>query len=332
MNMIFCPECRNDASYSIKNEILNGVIKGQTIEYPGEIAYCSNCGSEVYVPEISDSNLETLYAEYRKQNDLVSPKAISEILEKYNIGKRPLSLLLGWGEQTVSRYLDGAIPSKNYSDELMKIFNEPEYYYSLLERNKNNITSQLAYNKSRQAVENLLGQNNNDSTNIDVIVHYLLNKGEDITHLTLQKALYYIQGFYYAFNNDFLIAEDCEAWVHGPVYRSIYYRYSNYHYGEIDKTVYIDESVFTNMEKLLIDCVIKYICCYSGKILEAFTHREEPWLQARSGLKVTEQSNRIIQKEDIGNYFAKKKEQYGMSSPADISMYSIDMFNKVIAQ
>jgi uncharacterized phage-associated protein len=214
----------------------------------------------------------------------------------------------------------------------MKIFNEPEYYYILLERNKKNITSKLTYNKSSQAVEYLLGRNNIDSSNIDIIVRYVLNKGEDITHLSLQKALYYIQGFYFAFTNDFLIVEDCEAWVHGPVYRNIYYRYSSYNYEGIDKPAYVDESIFTNMEKLLIDCVVKYICCYSGKILEAFTHREEPWLQARSGLKITEPSNRIIPKEDIGKYFAKKKERYGMTGPADISMYSIDMFNKVIAQ
>ena len=45
---------------------------------------------------------------------------------------------------------------------------------------------------------------------------YLLYKCEDITPLALQKALYYVQGFYYAFEGRFLFDEDCEAWVHGP--------------------------------------------------------------------------------------------------------------------
>jgi len=331
MNTIFCPECRTDAPYSVKMKKIKGSVRGREIEYSGEVATCSNCGSEVYVPEISDANLDALYAVYREENGLITPEMISEILVKYNIGKRPLSLLLGWGEQTLSRYLDGAIPSKQYSDELLRLNNEPEYFYSLLERNKNNIASRLTYTKSRHAVLNLLRQSNGDSANIDIIVRYVLNKGKDITPLTLQKALYYIQGFYYAFNDDFLIAEDCEAWVHGPVFRSVYYRYSDYNYEKIEAAEYVDESVFTNMEKLLIDSVVKYFCCFSGKILESFTHMEEPWLKARDGLKITDPSNRIIPKEEIGRYFAGKKERYGMSSPADISMYSLDMFNKVIA-
>jgi len=99
------------------------------------------------MPEYHDSNLQSLYDEYRHRNNLISPEMVLDILEMYCIGKRPLSLLLGWGEQTVSRYIDGHIPSKQYSDELIKIYNEPEYFYSLLEQNKGNLASPLAYKK-----------------------------------------------------------------------------------------------------------------------------------------------------------------------------------------
>ncbi|RMD01680.1 hypothetical protein D9O40_07865 [Clostridium autoethanogenum] len=37
-----------------------------------------------------------LYNEFRKQHNIVSLKKIIEIPQKYNIGKRPLSLLLGY--------------------------------------------------------------------------------------------------------------------------------------------------------------------------------------------------------------------------------------------
>lgn len=52
-----------------------------------------------------------------------------------------------------------------------------------------------------------------------------------------------------------------------------------------------------------MDSVIKNFCCYSGKILEAFTHMEEPWLKTRRGLSALSHSNRIIEKELIGQYF-----------------------------
>jgi putative zinc finger/helix-turn-helix YgiT family protein len=326
---IFCPECRTDTTYTVKSQKLKSDLKGQEYEYDGHIAYCVNCGNEVWVSELSDANLDALYSVYRKQNNLITPKMIVEILDKYNIGKRPLSLLLGWGEHTVSRYLEGGIPSKDYSDEFMKIYNEPDYYLSLLERNKSNLASQLTYSKSRSAAEKYLGLNNKTPSTIDIAVRYLLYKSEDITHLSLQKALYYIQGFYFAFNNEFLFSEDCEAWVHGPVYRSVYYKYSDYKYEEIEKPIFIDDSIFTNMEKLLFDSVVRYFCCFSGKILEDFTHMETPWLRARKDLKINESSDRIIPKEDIGRFFVEKKDKYGMTHPGDISMYSLDMFNKV---
>lgn len=134
MGKMFCSECRNDVTYSIKPQKMTNTIRGRVYEYNGEIAYCDACGKEIYIPEINDSNLKALYDVYRLQNEIVSTDMISGILEKYNIGKRPLSILLGWGEQTVSRYLDGNIPSKKYSDELKRLYEDPEYYYSMLER------------------------------------------------------------------------------------------------------------------------------------------------------------------------------------------------------
>ena len=97
----------------------------------------------------------------------------------------------------------------------------------------------------------------------------------------------------------------------------------------IDKPDAIDESVFTDMEKGLIDSVVKHLCCYSGKILEAFTHQETPWLIARKGLPVGAPSTQIIPKDDIGSYFAAVKEKHNMSSPADIYLYSVEMFKRV---
>ncbi|MCR5186573.1 MAG: DUF4065 domain-containing protein [Clostridia bacterium] len=43
--------------------------------------------------------------------------------------------------------------------------------------------------------------------------------------LALQKMLYYAQGFYKAFTNNYLFDDDCQAWTHGPVYNTIYTEY-----------------------------------------------------------------------------------------------------------
>ena len=59
---------------------------------------------------------------------LICREEILQILEKYNIGRKPLSLLLGWGQTTILRYLNGITPTPEYSKELLHILKDPSYY------------------------------------------------------------------------------------------------------------------------------------------------------------------------------------------------------------
>ena len=326
---VFCEECRNDVAFTVVEKQMESSIKGEKYTYMGKEARCVDCGSEIYVAEVNDFNLQVLYDAYREKNEIISLERILAILEKYAIGKRPISLLLGWGEQTFSRYCDGDMPTKQYSDILKKIYNEPYYYAEILEKNKKNLKTTASYEKSKRAVDELLGKSGNKKTKIDLVIEYLLNQCEDITPLALQKALYYIQGFYYAFNKVFLFSEECEAWVHGPVYRDVYNRYRDYRFDPIERNNEFDDSVFSSSEKEILNSVAKNICCYSGKVLENFTHSESPWLSARVELPETAASDRTIIKEQIGEYFSTVKENYNMVTPNDIKSYTQTMFERM---
>lgn len=325
----FCEECRNDVNFSVIEKQMEGSIKGGMYTYIGKEAHCIDCGLEIYVGEVNDFNLKALYDAYRKKNDLISLETVLEIPEKYAIGKRPLSLLLGWGEQTFSRYCDGDVPTKQYSDTLKKIYANPFYYAEILETNRGNLSTATAYEKSKRAVDVLLGKDRNTKSKIDLVIEYLLNQCEDITPLALQKALYYIQGFYYAFYQTFLFSEECEAWRHGPVYREIYFRYRDYRSDPIEGNSEFDESLFSSSEKAILDSVIKNICCYSGKILELFTHSETPWISTRGKLPEHTTSGRIIEKKQIGDYFCAVKEKYNMITPNDVRSYAKSMFEQI---
>ncbi len=320
----FCEECRNDVDYTIAEIPMTGILKETEYRYVGKEARCGDCGCVLYVPELNDANLAALYDVYRRENGIVALDVIRAVPEKYAIGKRPLSLLLGWGEQTYSRYYDGDMPTKQYSDIISRIYEEPLFYSELLEANRGNLKSALAYEKSRRAVDLLLTAA--PGSKIDSVIQYLLNQCEDITPLALQKALYYIQGFYYSFYKTFLFSEDCQAWVHGPVYKEIYYRYRDYRFDAIEKVPAFDTSGFSSGEKAIYDSVINNICCYSGKILERFTHNEAPWLITRGSLPVTAPSSRVMGKDLIGSYFQAVHEKYQMVNPCDIRRYAQDMF------
>ena len=136
-------------------------------------------------------------------------------------GHQRLKVLLDLGQTEIDCVVVDLDPV-SYTHLLQKIYDDPAYYKELLEKNKDNLKSLQAYEKSKRKVQELLGEENKTGSKLDSIIQYLLYKCEDITPLALQKALYYVQGFYYAFEGRFLFEEDCEAWVHGPVYRDIY--------------------------------------------------------------------------------------------------------------
>lgn len=324
----FCIECRDYRDYEIKEKMMKTKLKDKEYEFLGKEAICKNCGSEIYIAEINDYNLKSLYDEYRKENNIISQESIEELTKLYNIGKRPLSTVLGLGEQTLSRYIAGDVPTKQYSDYLQKVCEDPVYYGEMLEKNKEKI-SDTAYKKSKKALDILLNDRVNDYSTINLAAQYFVSVIGDITPLALQKSLYYAQGFFAAFNGKFLFKENCEAWAHGPVYRKMYDKYKDYKFNPINPADDFDKNVFTSAELAILESVAKYAACYSGKVLEEITHLEAPWLNARKDKKALEPSDEIIKKEDIKEYFMAVKEKNHMTTPANIKEYFDSMVKQI---
>ncbi len=329
----FCEECHEMVAYITKSVTMEKEIKGKKIEFEGKEATCPTCNSDLFVASVRDFNLRQLDHAYRNSEKLITVPEIQMILEKYNIGKRPLSVLLGWGEVTLTRYLDGSIPTKQYSDRLYEILYNPDIMESILERNKESIAD-ATYNKCKEVIENNKDAEFSESSRenkIDSVAKYLLLNASEITPLALQKLLYYIQGFNKVFNGVFLFDDDCEAWAHGPVYTEIYHRYKNFGYNPIDIAIVYDESEFniTNSEKEVLDTIIRNFGCYSGKILERMTRSEHPWLSTRNGISDDSPSNEIIDKSLIDHYFEQIRQKYSMLSTSDVRDYSKDLFEKL---
>ncbi|SEH25122.1 type II toxin-antitoxin system antitoxin SocA domain-containing protein [Selenomonas sp. KH1T6] len=327
--LAYCEKCGREQPYRLNSVPMVGRLKEELYSYTGQEARCQVCGARLSVKEVEEANLRCLYDLYRKQKGIVSLEYIRELPKRYAIGKRPLSKLLGWGELTFTRYYEGYMPTHQYSEVLKRLYEEPSFYKELLERNKEALGSERSYEKSLKAVEALLSLAGGEKdAKIDRVARYLLYKCEDITPLMMQKALYYIQGFCYAFLGEFPFAEECEARVHGPLFREVYLRYKDYHYEPGEKKDGFDASGFTAGEKAVYDSVINSFCCYSGKVLERITCNESPWLQARGNLPLTAYSEEVMSRESLGAYFLGVKEKYHMVNPGDIRAYAEDMFRQ----
>jgi len=292
-------------------------IKGVKYPYLAKVARCVHCNEELDM--YNDENLKLGYDAYREAHNLISLEQIREIPEMYNIGKRILSSLLGWGEHTFTRYYEGYLPTKEYSDTLKKLYNNPTEYREILEEGRNDLTK-VAYNKSKLAVQNFLSV---DPTAIMKAAGYFKQKKEDLSSFRLQKLLYYTQAISIVFKPEPIFLDLPEAWANGPAYPEVYYKNRD---GLIDNNL---GDFLTDEEREVVDCVLECFGRYDGDTLVEITHREDPWIIARGDLPPEAPSNRVISLDSIIEYFSKIKEKYIMKSMIEMKEYAQEMFTLV---
>ncbi len=322
----FCENCLEEVNCNYNERIKKEKIDNLNIEYLEKYYVCDVCGEEFY-DDLFDYNVNEANKKLREQTGLIQVSEIQEIIDKYNIGKKPLSLVLGLGEITITRYLDGQNPTRDNSELLKNILNNPILYEMYLEVNKDKIT-EIAYKKSLGKTKQIeLKENKSKLYNVAL---YIINRVKEIDALALQKILYYSNIFSDIFLNNNIVGSYSESWKYGPVYKDIYDAFSYYKYNKIDydeliKDIEID---LTKEEKYFLDVIIKDFGYYSGSILREMTHLTDPWLNTRKGLEENESSNRIIDEEEIKKYAKKIAKEYDIKTLDDISKYSVSLFEQ----
>ncbi|MCR5824202.1 MAG: hypothetical protein K6G60_07220 [Lachnospiraceae bacterium] len=128
---------------------------------------------------------------------------IVQIMEWYNIGKKPLSKLLGWGETTVINQLKGALPGREYAEKINEIWESPYIFSEILEKNKDKIT-EVAYRKAKRAVEQKLFR---DKTG-NIVLYLIGQSGGDTAPYQLVATLFFSQAASLILHQKPLIDED----------------------------------------------------------------------------------------------------------------------------
>lgn len=322
MSTAFCLDCGCKKTFNRIVVRTESEVRGTKFSFVEVNAVCSECGAELYVPEINDENVRLREGAYRQAAGLITVDEIQKILKKYNIGAGPLAQIMGFGEVSVIRYLNGQLPSKVNSGKLLEVLASHRKMEEKLEANKACI-SDVAYRKCKESLDHfdaLYGKRK-----IEIVTRYLLKRVNDITPLALQKTLYYAQAFFFALFDEEFFPDTCQAWAHGPVYPDVYYKYREYGYNPIELPELSSEEDFTELtsrEIELLDAIISTFGCYSGTVLEKMTHSERPWIEARGNLLPGDRSVTEIKKETIREYFKQVVENYNIVNPCDIVNYS----------
>ncbi|MGA4485338.1 MULTISPECIES: Panacea domain-containing protein [Bacillus cereus group] len=127
-----------------------------------------------------------------------------------------------------------------------------------------------------------------------------------ITHLKLQKLVYYAQAWFVTiYPERKLFNEEVEAWIHGPVCRELYYEYRDHGYDEITPLPFLYNQGFEEYELEVLETVWEAYGHLDGKTLEALTHSEDPWLNVRKGYREDEYCTNVISTESMIEFYSK---------------------------
>ena len=100
-------ECRKETEYALRKTPVTKTIREKEYQFLITTAHCKECGCEVGIKGILDYNVEEIDEQFRKAEDIVTTEEIEKLGKIYNLGKAPLSIALGFGEVTITRYLAG---------------------------------------------------------------------------------------------------------------------------------------------------------------------------------------------------------------------------------
>lgn len=132
------------------------------------------------------------------------------------------------------------------------------------------------------------------------VASYILNKKGSLPVMKLHKLLYYAQAWTLAWYKEPLFIEPIEAWINSPVVPSLYeYHKGQYIIHEIPGNV----NNLTTNQKDSINKVLDFYSDNSSQWLKDAIHMEEPWIEARKGLHLSQRGNHEITHTVMINYY-----------------------------
>ena len=123
-----------------------------------------------------------------------------------------------------------------------------------------------------------------------------IREGEGISHMKLQKLMYYAQGFHLAIYDEPLFKNQIRAWMHGPVLPSLYYELKPNGRNNIQYKDDFNSSKLTEEEYDLVEEVYDVFGKFSAWKLRCMTHSESCW-------KNHEYHGEVIPQDEMKEYF-----------------------------
>lgn len=129
--------------------------------------------------------------------------------------------------------------------------------------------------------------------------------GDSITHLKVQKFLYFAEAWHQVLVGKDLFNEQIEAWAHGPVVREVYAKLADFGWQALE-TIEPPNPDFPEETLDTLGLVVDLYDQFTAKQLEDMTHMDKPWSEARGDLAPEARCANVIPKPAIKAYFKEK--------------------------
>jgi uncharacterized phage-associated protein len=149
---------------------------------------------------------------------------------------------------------------------------------------------------------------------VDVAYWFINNvdrsEGDTISHLKVQKLVYYAQAWHLAIFSKPIFTEELRAWTHGPVSTAVYHEFKDHGASDIPPN---PERVakFSGESKRILNEVWAVYGHLSGLRLRDLTHSEAPWIEARGNKGPGEESKTAISKQVMLEFYKELNQRHG---------------------
>lgn len=137
------------------------VQEQRTIKFRGdEYAYLYSCYECELTKErftttaMDEENVQQVYRQYRAKYGIPSSEDIAQLKEKYGVSAARLALILGFGENQISNYIDGEVPNKANGKTLSAI-KDPNVFMRYVELAKEQLKPSV-YKKLKSRLNEMI--------------------------------------------------------------------------------------------------------------------------------------------------------------------------------
>lgn len=141
------------------------------------------------------------------------------------------------------------------------------------------------------------------------VAAYILKRRSPISAMKLQKLVYYAQAWSLVWDDRRMFPERIEAWANGPVVRELYERHRGQF--ELSEWPHGDPDALDEDARDTVDAVLDYYGPKSAQWLSDLTHRENPWKEARQGIRDGERGANEISLATMMEYYSTIPSQDG---------------------